>query len=78
MKQLKKATEHFKFAYFSTINSIFQINNIPHTNKKDETITVENSNISEASFGDDDDDDESYDMEAVTVPVTICLTIMVG
>lgn len=57
-------------------NFILQTNNIPHANNvppiKDAPSILEDG-MSEISF-----DDESYDMEAVTVPVTICLAIMVG
>lgn len=44
---------------------------MPH---KDGTMS-EADEMSEISF---DDESSSYDMEAVTVPVTICLAIMVG
>lgn len=50
------------------------MNNIPRANnvsQKDHDSFVEDE-MSEISF------DESYDVEAVTVPVTICLAIMVG
>lgn len=50
----------------------FQVTNIPHVNNvvhKDDRMEEE---MSDLSF------EGSYDVEAVTVPVTICLAIMVG
>lgn len=52
------------------MNNIPRANNAPHNNKD---MMLEDE-LSEISF----DDESSYDMEAVTVPVTICLAIMVG